>query len=254
MQLGKGSHMFFETILNRAFQSHYTTFYAFICTVILCVLFQLFIFRRIAREKGVSFSFFHYIGVGVFLVYLLVVYRVTGMGTIWDIGRYDSLIRWHQVHIIPFHNLQFDVPFLFLNVLMTIPLGILLPTIWPEFRKLGKVAFTGFSLSLAIEFSQLLNTRNTTIDDLLMNTLGAIIGYIIFVFLYKFFNPLTKLELRYKAKNSFVITNEGVFYMFFSFLGMFLLFNPQDVSIVAHTLADTSVTVYLRTILNSILF
>ena len=246
--------MFFEDIFSRTFQSHYTTFYAFICTVVLCVLFQFFIFRKIAREKGINFSFFHYLGVGVFLVYLLVVYRVTGMGTIWDIGRYDSLIRWHQVHVIPFHNLQFDVPFLLLNILMTIPLGIILPTLWPEFRKLSKVAFTGFGLSLAIELSQLLNTRNTTIDDLLMNTLGAIIGYIIFVFFYKLFHPLTKLELRYKASRSFVITNEGIFYMIFSFLGMFLLFNPQDVSIVAHTLTEASLTAYLRTILSSIIF
>ena len=243
--------MFFEDIFYRSFQSHSTTIYAFVCTIVLCVLFQRFIFRKIARRERVTFSIFHYLGIGVFLVYLLVVYRLTGMGTIWDVGRYDSLVRWHQVHFIPFHNFQFDVPFLLLNILMTIPLGMMLPTLWSEFRSLRKVAFTGFGLSMAIELSQLLNSRNTTIDDLLMNTLGAIIGYIVFAIFYKTFHPLTKLELQYKAKNSFVITNEGIFYMFFSFLGMFLLFNPQDVSVA---LTETPLSAYLRTILNSISF
>jgi glycopeptide antibiotics resistance protein len=155
------------------------------------------------------------------------VYRVTGMGTLWDIGRYETLIRWDQIHLIPFNNLPFDIPFLILNVVMTIPLGILLPTIWPEFRSLSKVASTGFCLSLAIELSQLLNTRGTTVDDLLTNTVGAIIGYLIFALFYKIFHPLTRLEPRYKS-SSVVITHEGLFYMLFSFLGMFLFFNPQE--------------------------
>jgi glycopeptide antibiotics resistance protein len=217
--------MIFENSLNNAFWPDYTTLYAFLCTVILCFLFQILIFRKIARENRVKLSFFHYLGVGVFLVYLLFVYRVTGMGTIWDIGRYDSLIRWHQIHLIPFHNLQYDLPFTLLNIIMTIPLGFLLPSIWPEFRKLSKVAFTGLCLSVSIELSQLLNHRGTSVEDLLMNTLGAILGYLIFAILYKLFHPLTKLEVKYKSSSS-IITNEGVFYIIFSFLGMFLLFNP----------------------------
>jgi glycopeptide antibiotics resistance protein len=217
--------MIFENSFYIAFWPDYTTLYAFICTIILCFLFQILIFRKIARKNRVKLSFLHYLGVGVFLVYLLIVYRVTGMGTIWDIGRYDTLIRWQQIHLIPFHNLQYDLPFIFLNIIMTIPLGFLLPTIWPEFRRLSKVAFTGLCLSMTIELSQLLNNRGTSVEDLLMNTLGAIIGYLLFAILYKLFHPLTRLEAKYKSTSA-IITNEGFFYMVFSFLGMFLLFNP----------------------------
>jgi glycopeptide antibiotics resistance protein len=241
--------MVFENVFNMAFRSHYTTLYAFICTVILCILFQVLIFRRTARKNKVKLSFLHYLGVGLFLVYLLIVYRVTGMGTIWDIGRHETLIRWNQIHLIPFHNLQYDLPFLLLNIIMTIPLGFLLPTIWPEFRKLRKVAFTGFCLSMSIELSQLLNSRGTSVDDLLMNTLGAIIGYCIFAFFYKLFHPLTRLEVKYKS-NSPIITNEGIFYMFFSFLGMFLFFSPQDLSGLVHVVLGTPLPSYIRGLLS----
>jgi glycopeptide antibiotics resistance protein len=217
--------MNFVDTLNVTLWPDYTTLYAFICTIFLCFLFQILIFRKIAHKSRVNLSFLHYLGVGVFLVYLLIVYRVTGMGTIWDIGRYETLIRWHQIHLYPFHNLQYDLPFILLNIIMTIPLGFLLPTIWPEFRKLSKVAFTGFCLSMTIELSQLLNNRGTSVEDLLMNTLGAIIGYLLFAIHYKLFHPLTRLEPRYKS-TSVIITNEGFFYILFSFLGMFLLFNP----------------------------
>ena len=245
--------MVYETIFNMAFGSHVTTLYAFLCTVVLCVLFQVFIFRKIARKHRVKLSFFHYVGVGFLLVYLLVVYRLTGMGTIWDIGRYETLIRWHQIHPIPFHNLEFDLPFLLLNIMMTIPLGILLPTIWPEFRSLGKVVFTGFCLSLSIELSQLLNSRGTSADDLLMNTLGAMIGYMIFALFYKITHPLTKLEVKYKSKSA-LITHEGFFYIAFSFLGMFLFFNPQDVSELVHMVSGGALPEAIRTLLPSVGF
>ncbi len=45
---------------------------------------------------------------------------------------------------------------------------------------LWKTALTGFTLSLIIELSQLFNRRITDIDDLMMNTLGALIGWAIF--------------------------------------------------------------------------
>ena len=39
--------------------------------------------------------------------------------------------------------------------------------------------FRYFGFSLSIELCQLFNRRNTDIDDLMMNTLGAVIGYFI---------------------------------------------------------------------------
>lgn len=39
---------------------------------------------------------------------------------------------------------------------------------------------SGLALSLVIELSQLLNPRRTDVDDLLMNTLGAFLGLLLF--------------------------------------------------------------------------
>ena len=44
-------------------------------------------------------------------------------------------------------------------------------------RRPKPVLFAGFGLSLVIELSQLLNNRRTDIDDLILNTLGAALGY-----------------------------------------------------------------------------
>ena len=43
----------------------------------------------------------------------------------------------------------------------------------------------GILFSLAIELNQLLNNRITDIDDLFTNTLGAIIGYLLYKALFK---------------------------------------------------------------------
>ena len=51
--------------------------------------------------------------------------------------------------------------------------------IWPYFRKI-KTRYVQDSFSLAIELNQLLNNRITDIDDLFTNTLGAIIGYLLY--------------------------------------------------------------------------
>lgn len=64
-----------------------------------------------------------------------------------------------------------------LNILLFVPLGFLLPLLWKEFRRRRTMCFTGFLLSLGIELAQLLNYRISDVDDLIMNTLGAWLGY-----------------------------------------------------------------------------
>lgn len=63
------------------------------------------------------------------------------------------------------------------NLVWFVPLGLLLPRLWPHFR-LGSVAACGFGLSLLAEACQwLLGTGTPDVDDLLLNTLGAMLGY-----------------------------------------------------------------------------
>lgn len=66
-----------------------------------------------------------------------------------------------------------------LNIIMFMPLGFLLPLIWKSFRNGVGVLVTGVGFSLAIEIAQLFNRRLTDVDDLIMNTMGTLIGFII---------------------------------------------------------------------------
>lgn len=81
-----------------------------------------------------------------------------------------------------------------LNVFMFIPLGFLLAILWDGYN-LKKTVFTGFIFSFIIEFFQLFNFRASDIDDLIMNTLGCLIGYIIYKIFLILFKKIDKLQL-----------------------------------------------------------
>lgn len=64
------------------------------------------------------------------------------------------------------------------NVLLFVPLGWLPPILWSKFRSPMRVFALAALISLAIEICQLLIVRGrmSTIDDVLLNCLGAFIG------------------------------------------------------------------------------
>lgn len=67
----------------------------------------------------------------------------------------------------------------FLNLLMLIPIGLLLP-IWSGFRGIETI-LSGFICSMIIELGQLILKRGLfEFDDLFHNTLGCAVGYGIF--------------------------------------------------------------------------
>ncbi|WP_399549573.1 VanZ family protein [uncultured Clostridium sp.] len=191
---------------------------------ILCIVFQKgFYLRAKKKEGGVSRK--HFLWVFIFLLYLAAVYGVTGIGTIWDVQRFvtASTSKFNRIYLVPFSSSPESMMPYVLNIIMTIPLGFLLPLIWKQFRTIKKVALSGFLLSLCIELSQLFTqSRTTTTDDLIMNTLGAIIGYFIFK---AFFHIILKKNSNEKdeiTSSSVVIKHEAIFYLVLSFLGMFL--------------------------------
>lgn len=67
------------------------------------------------------------------------------------------------------------------NVGMFIPVGIILPICFKKLKNVFTVTLAGFGLSLFIELSQLLlYDHSTDIDDLILNSTGALIGAIIY--------------------------------------------------------------------------
>ena len=64
------------------------------------------------------------------------------------------------------------------NTAMFIPSGIILPVVYHKLNTFGKVIAAGAFISFLIEVIQLpFTSRVTDIDDLILNTLGVMIGY-----------------------------------------------------------------------------
>ena len=108
-------------------------------------------------------------------LYLAAVYNVAGAPELPYI--YPRL----SINLIPFWDITSSVQAYLinsgLNILLFVPLGFILPLLWKEFRSRRAMCLTGFLMSLGIELAQLLNYRISDVDDLIMNTLGAFLGY-----------------------------------------------------------------------------
>ena len=71
------------------------------------------------------------------------------------------------------------------NILLFKPLGFCIPLFFNKKNKLSKVILYGFTASLIIEVLQLFTPYNITdIDDIIFNTFGTVIGFIIFNIIY----------------------------------------------------------------------
>ena len=116
----------------------------------------------------------------LFVVYLSAVFLVTGAGTLYDVIRTGITINPERINLIPFSDADIAI-FNELNVYLFIPLGFFLPLLWYQKKGLLYTAVFRFLFSLLIELSQLLNHRSSDVDDLIMNTSGALIGFLLYL-------------------------------------------------------------------------
>lgn len=88
-------------------------------------------------------------------------------------------IRWNpEINWIPFQDISSaNIVGMVLNVLMFVPFGAFLPIYFAKFRKVSATVLAGVLMSFTIELFQLFTFRVTDIDDLIMNTLGTLLGY-----------------------------------------------------------------------------
>ena len=141
--------------------------------------------RLLARKKS---TLTHYVWTYTMMLYIWLVFSVTGIGSIWDViakGGWAATVQQANISWVPF---QSEGIFTYcMNVIMLMPLGFLLPYIWKNFRNPFKVAFTGFLLSVFIEFAQVPTNRLVGVDDVMMNTLGTMLGYLVWKMVGKHF-------------------------------------------------------------------
>ncbi|MEX0863427.1 MAG: VanZ family protein [Acidimicrobiia bacterium] len=107
------------------------------------------------------------------------------LGTAPRLGRVNLMPFWFIDNLV--RDPSWTVVFLAIgNLLLMTPLGFLLPLLWERFRHLSTVAVAAFLTSLTIELSQLFISsllgapyRLFEVDDLMLNTAGAVLGWLI---------------------------------------------------------------------------
>ena len=146
---------------------------------------------RYTRQKNINVRWETYIY--SFVLYLICAYFMTMLPLPFE-GYFDVIppLR-EQVQLVPF-NCFFETDLwhspvacavIIFNLILTVPLGVFLRFL---FRfKFGKTVLSGFVFSLACEITQITGLffiypapyRVFDVDDLIINTLGAAVGYLI---------------------------------------------------------------------------
>jgi glycopeptide antibiotics resistance protein len=138
-----------------------------------------------------------------FLIYVFMVLTLTGYFLLFREvaahGWWQRVI--HRIHEKERINLR---PFLMFkqfrwsseqvlgNFVMLLPLGIYIPLLFPKLSGFFKVFIVCLLVSVSIELMQLITSyRSTDIDDVILNTSGAVIGYV----MYKIIRMLTGRQL-----------------------------------------------------------
>ena len=167
------------------------------------VLLPIMLILRYAIFK--QYSFKEVALIFVYAVYLSAVFSAVGIPTI------NGLIVDIDFNFVPLIDIvNSPVSYLkntILNIILFVPLGFLLPTVWSEYRSGKKILFTGLGISLIIEILQIFTFRLTDVDDLITNTVGTILGY----WLYSRFSEKLHLILpesnkKYEPFIIFIIT------------------------------------------------
>ena len=146
------------------------------------------LFRFIVYQKKKTISWKSEVIQLLFLVNLLVIYRMTFHpfekldGQVQPL-LFDSAAVWpFWINLTPFVNLlDYEaMREILLNVIgnstMFIPTGIMTPLLYK--RKFPGTMLTGFLISFSIEIIQLpFAVRCSDVDDLILNTFGCLVGY-----------------------------------------------------------------------------
>ncbi len=162
----------------------------------LIVIFTI-VYTNIQRknEKGISL---YNAGIILLSVVMVIIFSLTGVS---PISGFNIEIRIDEISFIPFRGiiemLQGGLTLhtfvnILGNIIMFMPMGFLLPLLFSNLYSLKKTVAVGFGASLLIEFTQLFLIRATDIDDLILNTLGTMLGYLVFLTFKKLLSRLTE--------------------------------------------------------------
>lgn len=144
--------------------------------------------KKAIIHKGAWLLFIIYI---VSMVYFLFLSEHYGRSTGAEGYRYNLKLFKEITRFIKYRNqlgLESFVVNIFGNILAFAPFGFVLPIISPKNRKFFNILLLSFELTLTIEILQLLlKVGIFDVDDMFMNTIGGVLGYLFFAFCYRIY-------------------------------------------------------------------
>ena len=163
------------------------------------------VFRIIfIKRKQKQIKVLNEIILAIFTIYIIALASQTIIPQ-WDFGRMSDTGKFYfdvsitndlaKVNLIPFKTLY---QYLFQtnahvdswsvisllnitgNIILFSPIGFVVPLLWAHWRSLKKMLLLGLAVTCFIEVTQLFIGRSTDIDDVILNTIGVLLGYRIF--------------------------------------------------------------------------
>lgn len=150
------------------------------------------------RKKGRKTTALHEIGVILFVLFLAGLASVTV--SLDFLFRGEFAVRG-EISLRPFQTIMIywnrgTASELLINIWgnigMFVPIGFCVPLLWEKRRAFSWALLCGFGVSFLVEFLQLFSFRTTDVDDLILNTLGACLGWLVFALLDRLFPRAVK--------------------------------------------------------------
>ena len=163
--------------------------------VIITILYLPILFKL--KKKGISpIRQISYIGLFC-SIFLIVFATVLFMPISFDSGVHTLNIipfNWNEIGLYQF--IVEKIP----NILLFVPLGFFIPTVYKSKRNPYKSMLIIFLTTFGIEFFQYFIGRSADVDDVITNFLGGLIGYIVFYMFNKIFEKKKFLKKFIKAE------------------------------------------------------
>lgn len=184
-------------------------------SIVLVTVLNIIIYKD-SKHHNKNIRIQHYIVGYFFIVYLMLTLDVVGFPSLFE---WKRMLRLNQSIYNPHLNL---IPFKdgieisdILNIILFMPFGFLLPMQWEKHRNFWSTFYNGLFLSLIIEIGQMfVRYRVTDINDLIMNTIGAIVGWIIFNVIKSVFHRFsTNTAIKVSSSDSLAIKSESWMYV-----------------------------------------
>lgn len=139
---------------------------------------------------------FLWLGFMLYFAFLVKVILIKHLPLSFIVQNLELGLNYFQINLIPFAtinayfaygNIVNSVINVLGNVIIFIPLGFLLPILMDRVRKLSVLLLVSFGVTLSFETIQLLYPLlgSFDVDDLILNTFGALLGFLGFLLLRK---------------------------------------------------------------------